>query len=78
MHLAQWFNLLSEWPKCSWNFFIVHNVSYKYQTKSRTRTGPLGVIRPLHDNASIHKTKQLAAFIGKIAMQTLKSFPQTE
>ena len=52
-------------------------IALVYSQKSaerRPRTGPRG-IRLLHDNASSHKTKQIAAYIKDIGMQTLNHPP---
>ena len=46
----------------------------KHYTESRPRTGPRG-IKLLHDNASSHNTKQVAAYIEDIGMQTLNHPP---
>ena len=46
----------------------------KHYTERRPRTGPCGIKLP-HDNASSHKTKQVAAYIEDIGMKTLNHPP---
>ena len=58
------------------DFYCTHvlaEVSKHYAVR-RPRTGPRG-IKLLHDNASSHKTKQVAAYIKDIEMQTLNHPP---
>ena len=46
----------------------------KHYKESGPRTGPHG-IKPLHDNASSHKTKQVTAYLEDIEMKALNHPP---
>ena len=58
------------------DFYCTHVLAEvsKHYTERRPRTGPRG-IKLLHDNASSHKTKQVAAYIKDIGMKTLNHPP---
>ena len=57
-------------------FYCTHVLAEvsKHYAERRPRTGPRGT-KLIHDNASSHKTKQVAAYIENIGMQTLNHPP---